>query len=371
VTVGNLLYSDVEDDLRASVSALLGDRCPPPVVAGLYDGAPLDGSLWSALADRMGLAGLLVPEALGGAGASAREAAVVLEELGRAVAPVPYLSSSVVATQVLLATGSDLVRTLGSGEQRAALVVPWSTGPGDRLPAVTVEGGLLYGRVRSVAGALDAQLLLVAVPVGVGADVYAVRASEVAVRPVVSLDMSRPLGDLELTGVPGTLVASGPAGAAAIERGLLWGAGLLASEQLGLARWCFDTTLAYVKQRRQFGRPVGGFQALKHRLADLFVEVEGAAATARAAAAALAGDCLGDSLDDTAVAVSVAQAFCSDAAVHAAEEAVQLHGGIGMTWEHPVHLFLKRAKADQIALGTPGRHRARLADLVHLPAPTG
>jgi alkylation response protein AidB-like acyl-CoA dehydrogenase len=128
-----------------------------------------------------------------------------------------------------------------------------------------------------------------------------------------------------------------------------------------VARWCLETTVAYLKERRQFGRVVGGFQSLKHRLADLYTGVESAAAAARYAAATLAA---GD--PDAAVAASLAKAYCSELAVLAAEEAVQLHGGIGMTWEHPVHLYLKRAKSDQLALGTPGRHRAHLATLVDL-----
>jgi alkylation response protein AidB-like acyl-CoA dehydrogenase len=128
-----------------------------------------------------------------------------------------------------------------------------------------------------------------------------------------------------------------------------------------VARWCLETTVAYLKERRQFGRAVGGFQALKHRLADLYTGVESAAAAARYAAAALAVDD-----PDVDVAASLAQAYCGDLAVLAAEEAVQLHGGIGMTWEHPAHLYLKRAKSDQIALGTPGRHRAWLGVLVDL-----
>jgi len=118
-----------------------------------------------------------------------------------------------------------------------------------------------------------------------------------------------------------------------------------------------------VKGRYQFGRPIGSYQALKHRLADLWLEVGTANAAARYAA-----DCLAQGSDDTDVAFSVAQAYCSDVAVKAAEEAIQLHGGIGMTWEHPVHLYLKRAKADQIAMGTPDQHRAHLAELLDLPA---
>jgi alkylation response protein AidB-like acyl-CoA dehydrogenase len=162
----------------------------------------------------------------------------------------------------------------------------------------------------------------------------------------------------------GELVVPATAGAKAIESALLTGAGLLASEQVGIAAWCLTSTVSYLKERRQFGRVVGGFQAIKHRLADLYVTVESASSAARYAAAALAAGDL-----DSTVAVHLAAAYCGDAAVLAAEEAVQLHGGIGMTWEHPAHLYLKRAKADQLAFGTPGWHRARLAALVDLPGP--
>jgi alkylation response protein AidB-like acyl-CoA dehydrogenase len=150
----------------------------------------------------------------------------------------------------------------------------------------------------------------------------------------------------------------------AVRQALLTGAGLLASEQLGIAEWCLSTTVAYLKDRTQFARPVGSFQALKHRLADLFAEVEQADAAARYAAATLAADD-----PDAAVAVAVAASYCAKAATHAAEEAVQLHGGLGMTWEHPAHLHLKRAKADELLLGTPEAHRQALAVLVDLPGP--
>ncbi|MGA7051090.1 MAG: acyl-CoA dehydrogenase family protein, partial [Mycobacterium sp.] len=140
------------------------------------------------------------------------------------------------------------------------------------------------------------------------------------------------------------------------------GAALLASEQLGVAQWCFETTLAYVKQRKQFGRAIGSYQAIKHRLADLWLEVGSATAVARYAADTRArGD------EDAGIAAAIAQAYCSDVAVHAAEECVQLHGGIGMTWEYQAHVYLKRAKSDQLAFGTAYRHRTRLAEFVDLP----
>jgi alkylation response protein AidB-like acyl-CoA dehydrogenase len=360
----NLLYTDVEDDLRATVRDVLADHCGPSAVTAVYDGdRSVVAGLWKALAVELGLAGLLVPEERGGAGASAREAAVVLEELGRYAAPVPFLTSSVVATTVLLDADSALLGELATGERTAALVVPLSTAPDGPLPAVSADAdGWLTGRVTSVAGALEADLLLVPATGPDGLGVYAVPAAQVGITPVVSLDMTRQLADVALDGVPAELVVR--EAEPVVRRALEAGAALLASEQAGVARWCLETTVAYLKERRQFGRVVGGFQALKHRLADLYTGVESGHAAARNAAAALAADD-----PDAPVATAVAQAFCSDLAVLAAEEAVQLHGGIGMTWEHPAHLYLKRAKADQIAFGTAGAHRARLAELVDLPGP--
>jgi alkylation response protein AidB-like acyl-CoA dehydrogenase len=359
----SLLYTEVEEDLRATVRKLLADRCAPVAVTALYDGdrSLVDG-LWKALATELGLAGLLVPEELGGAGATAAEAAVVLEELGRAAAPVPFLTSAVVATTLLGDGEDELLAELASGATTAALAVPFSTAPHGALPAVRVVDGRLTGVVTSVAGAIEADLLLAPARSADGdLAVYAVPAANVTVTPVVSLDMTRQLADVALDGVPATSVIADAE--ASIRRALVTGAGLLASEQVGVARWCLETTVSYLKERKQFGRPVGSFQALKHRLADLATGVESATAAARYAAATLAADD-----EDLLVACSVAQAYVGDLAVTAAEEAVQLHAGIGMTWEHPAHLYLKRAKADQLAFGTAGAYRAWLADLVDLPA---
>ena len=367
----NLLYTDVEEDLRASVRGLLADRCDHAAVLATYDGdRSLVAGLWKALAVELGLAGLLVPEDRGGAGASAREAAVVLEELGRSAAPVPFLTSAVVATTVLVGPetdlDSDLLSGLAAGDHTAALVVPLSTAPHAPLPDVRRgEDGRLTGTVTSVAGALEANILLVPVAVADGVEVIAVPSVEAKVDPVVSLDMTRQLADVTLDGATGELVVKAD-GEAAVRRALGVGAAMMASEQVGVAQSCLTTTVAYLKERRQFGRAVGGFQAIKHRLADLFVAVESATAAARYAAATLA-----EEDPDCEVATAVAQAYCGEVAVYAAEEAVQLHAGIGMTWEHPAHLYLKRAKADQVAFGTSGAHRTRLAGLVDLPAAGG
>ena len=367
----NLLYTDIEDQLRASIGKLLSDRSTPAQVLSRVEGdKPYDLDLWRTLATEVGAASLLVPESLGGHGSTAREAAVVLEELGRHVAPVPFLGSAVLATCAVVAcergeAADTLLRSLASGETTAALVVPLSSAVGFEFPAgVRIQDGGLHGRITSVADALIADVLIVPVAGPGGPELHAVRAADVALSPVTSLDLTRPLVDVELAGAPFTRLAGPESARSAVDSALLVGAGLLASEQLGVAEWCLDSTVAYLKDRHQFGRAVGSFQSLKHRLADIWESLVLARAAARYAADALA---TGD--PDAPTAVSIAASLCSTVAVRAAEEAVQLHGGIGMTWEHPVHLYLKRAKADEIALGTPARHRALLAPLINLPGP--
>lgn len=357
-----LLDTDEEQALRDSVRALLASRCTVDRVVAVYDGDDsLREPLWRSVSDELGLGGLLVPEERGGAGGTARDAAVVMTELGRVVAPVPFLTSAVVAATVL--TGSDLLGALTSGTT-AALLVPLTASADSFDATVTVDEGGLSGRVPVVAGTSEADVLLVPVQVADGVEVHAVQpaAAGLQVTPVVSFDMTRQLADVALDGVASRAVLGADTGASAVRRGLLVGAALLASEQVGVAERCLEDTVAYLKQRRQFGRVLAGYQALKHRLAALAIEVDSARAVARYAAAAAAADD-----PDLPVAVAVAQVHCSKVAVHAAEECVQLHGGLGMTWEHPAHLLLKRAKADQLAFGAPGQHLARLGVLVDLP----
>lgn len=361
----DLLYTDVEEALRESVRSVLTKRCTPDTVTGVYDsGNTTDAGLWRLLGGELGLAALLISEDNGGAGASAREAAVVLEELGRFVAPVPFLTSAVIATTVAAQLNAvELLGELASGEKTAALALPFTASAAGFTTAVLAsESGELTGTVTSVAGAISADVLIVPAMRGAELEVVLVAAASVRITPVTSLDMTRQIADVELTGATGMPLARGAAASDAVQAGLEVGAALLASEQLGVAEWCLTSTVEYLGVRKQFGRVVGGFQALKHRLADLYVMVESARAAARYAAAAVAA---GD--PDSALAASLAQAYCSEVAVFAAEECIQLHGGIGMTWEHPAHLHLKRAKASQLGLGTPGAHRRRLAELAGLP----
>lgn len=372
-----LLYSEVEDDLRASVRALLADRSPwNAVLARCETDQPYDAALWKALAADLGSASLAIPEKFGGAGASWREAAVVAEEVGRAVAPVPFLTSSVVATAAVLAIGEaageagELLDRLAAGRATVVLAVPFSCAPDAAFPeAVRAdELGRLSGTVTSVADASVADVLLVPAMTESGPALFAVEAEAEGLKRdgATCLDLTRPLADLAFAGVAGVAgrqLAAGDAAVAALSHALRVGAAVLASEQLGIAEACLELSVGYLKTRYQFGRLIGSYQGLKHRAADLWASVAQARAVARYAAA-----CVADDDPDAPVAAALAQAYCSGVAVRAAEECVQFHGGIGFTWEHPAHLYLKRAKSASIAFGTASRHRAALGRLVDLPA---
>ena len=401
----DLLYSDTEQALADSLGALLADRGSlDKVLARTESTETYDDGLWQTVAGDLGCAGLLIPERDGGAGASYREVCSAAEALGSAVAPVPFLGSAVVATTALLSVASgvpvdaatgvprstaavssgtpftparaaaDLLHRMADGSVTVALAVPFASAPGSPFPvSVRVAGpkpgdaqtgvARLRGTVSGVADALPATVLLVPAD-GVPHGLYLVDMSDpgVAKAPVVSLDMTRQLCDLSFDDAPGRLIASGAAASQALDAALTAGAAVLAAEQVGLAQRCLDMTLAYVKERRQFARPVGSFQAIKHRLADLYVAVVQARAVARYAA-----DCLAAGSADSPVAIALAKATCSDVALKAAQETIQLHGGIGFTWEHPAHLYLKRAKADSIGFGTADAHRGSLAVLADLP----
>jgi alkylation response protein AidB-like acyl-CoA dehydrogenase len=397
----DLLYSDTERELATALADLLSSRAAPgDVLARTEKPETYDMDLWRTVAADIGVAGLLIPEPLGGAGASYRELATAAENFGATVAPIPYLGSAAVATAVLLSAArsaaaapepaaapaprsaphspppvspaAGLLRRLADGGFTAVLAADSAIGPGTGFPPSARVAGpgaaghaRLRGTIRGVADALPADVLLVPA-VGVPNGLYLVEATAPGVHrtPVVSLDMTRQLCDITLEDAQGRQVAVGAAADAAVAAGMAAGAAVLAAEQLGLAQRCLDMTLAYVKERRQFARTIGSFQALKHRLADLWTQITLARAASRYAAACLAAD-----LPDAPVAVALAKSACCEAAVAAAQECVQLHGGIGFTWEHPAHLYLKRAKAASATFGTPGAHRETLAALVNLPAP--
>ncbi|MFD3430770.1 acyl-CoA dehydrogenase family protein [Nocardia fluminea] len=367
----SLVYSRDEEDLRATVREFLTATMPSSaILARIETTEPYDNAAWSTLAADIGAAGLPVDADNGGAGASWRETGVVAEEIGRAAAPLPYLGSAVLATATLLAlperqAATQVLTALAGGQTRATLAVPLSASP-TVGPQITVreQDSQLTGSVTSVADLVGAELILVA---ATDADrepgLYTVGPTDdgVVIEPGSSLDLTRPLCTLHLDGVDAVPLAHGVEVEVALQHALTVAAAMLACEQVGIADYCLDTTLSYVKTRCQFGRQIGSYQAIKHRLADIYLDLTHARAAARYAAVCVA---TGD--PDSTIAVSLAKALCSRVAQHATEEAIQLHGGIGFTWEHPLHLYLKRAKADHLAMGTIDAHQARLADVLGL-----
>jgi len=368
-----MVLTEDQEALRTAVRDLLSDHAPwSSVLARTETDAPYDDGLWRRLARDLGVTGLLIPEALGGAGGDARDLAVVCEQLGASVAPVPFLGSAVLATAALVTVRSEpvageLLGELARGETTAALAVPATTVPGAALSTtVLAVGGVLTGTVTPVLDLAAADLAVVLAWDEGEPALYAVRPEDdtVVVTPITPLDLTRPVAGLELAATPGRLIVRGDPALVAVTTALATGAVMLAAEQVGVAQWSLDTTVAYLKERHQFGRPIGSFQALKHRMAQVWRRVGLARVAALAAADALAEE---SDPAEIATVVAVAASYCSETAVFAAEEMIQLHGGIGMTWEHPARLYLGRAKADELILGAPDQHRTRLADLVGLP----
>ncbi|MCI2421797.1 acyl-CoA/acyl-ACP dehydrogenase [Saccharopolyspora sp. K220] len=367
----DLLYSEVEEDLRANVRRLLRDRCDwTAVLTRCETDEPYDLGLWRTLAGELGLAALLVPEELGGAGASARELSVVAEEIGRCVAPVPFLSNLLTTATLVACTGQprtrEILPQLGDGSQLGTVAVGLTTVPYGAFPqSVKADSATLTGAVSAVVDLEVADYVVVPAVDADGAALYLVDTSVSGVSRTATtpLDLTRRFGTLTLDSAVGERIATGADAERILRQALVTAAGLLAAEQVGLAQRCLDATVDYAKTRYQFGRQIGSFQAIKHRLADLWAGVSSARAVARNAADALARG------TETELAVAIAQAYCSDLVVRAAEEHLQLHGGIGMTWEHPAHLYLGRAKSSQLTFGIAEVHRQRIGELADLPTP--
>lgn len=310
----------------------------------------IDHALWRAFCQELGLSGIGIPEAAGGAGLGRVELAIIAEAAGAQVAALPMLGSLALVAQAIAAGGSEAQReawlpSLLSGETIAAHV------EADDLVA---EGESLTGSCAFVAHGSAAGLLLVT---GAGGS-WLVRADApgVTVTPQTTMDQTRPFSRVSLTGAEGEPLADHDAGTkAATEAGLV----VLAAEGLGLAQAALDHTVAYAQNRVQFGRAIGSFQAYKHRLADMMVEIEQARSAVYWAACSV-----DEESADAALALHAAKSFCADTAFRCAADMIQLHGGIGFTWEHDAHLFFKRARALQTLRGKGDWHRERIAAML-------
>lgn len=367
----DLLPSEIEEDLRDSMRSLLESKSDAAFVASLYDDPETDTSaLDAAWAEELGLAALLIPEDLDGAGATVSEAAVVSEEIGRAVAPVRFFSSAVVATTVAVKLGAtELVGRLAEGEAFAAVACPATSATLESGVSITESGeeAVVNGTVPGVIEAAGADELIVVSGTGDDTVVALLAAADAQTEAFLTLDQSRRLADVTFSDAPARILGRGAQAAEAVRAAVIIGRTILASEQYGVAQRAFDIALDYIKERRQFGRTIGSYQAIKHRMADLWLAVSQAGASvtyaARVVSAWQAGE---ESIEEAELCSLVAGSYTSTVAVNAAEEAVQMHGGNGMTWEFPLHLFLKRAKADEQIFGHAAAQRRQLAPLIDI-----
>jgi alkylation response protein AidB-like acyl-CoA dehydrogenase len=363
-----------QEELRASVRRFLADRAPISAVRELMDTTDgLDAAVWKQAGEQLGLQGIAIPEEYGGAGYTFVEQAIVLEELGAALYGGPYLASAVLAATALLASGDEGARAeflpgIASGELIATLAFTEEDGSWDPAAiklAATADGGgwQLDGRKSFVLDGHTAGLVLVAARTGEDLSLFAVDAgAEGLVRTALpTLDQTRKLARLDFAGVSARLIGAVGDGSAILARVLDVAAIAQAAEQLGGAQRALDMAVEYAKVRHQFGRPIGSFQAIKHRCADLLLEVESLRSAVQYAAAAVAEDSA-----EIPMVASLVKAYASDVYFHVAAENIQIHGGIGFTWEHDAHLYFKRAKASELFLGDASYHREHLATRIGL-----
>jgi alkylation response protein AidB-like acyl-CoA dehydrogenase len=370
-------FSDEQVELRKGLRRFLEDRSPEAEVRRLMDTTEgYDRDVWAQMAGQLELPGLIIPEEFGGSGHTFVELVVVLEEMGRALLCAPYLSTVALATTLLLVCDDDdakkdLLPGIADGSTIATVALTEESGRWDEagvaLAAVTgPDGWTLSGEKCFVFDGHTADLVLVAARTASGVSVFAVErgASGFTAEPLEVLDQTRKQARLTFDRSPARLVGAEGSSWPALERMLDLAAVALAAEQVGGAQRVLDMAVEYAKVRMQFGRPIGSFQAIKHKCADLLLEVESAKSAAYyagwAAAAYLDGTADGTA-DELPVVAPLAKAYCSEAYAHAAAENIQIHGGIGFTWEHPAHLYYKRAKTSEVLLGDPTYHRELLA----------
>jgi len=370
-------FSDEQEELGRTVRAFLADTSPETEIRRLMETPEgFDRALWRRMGTELGLQGLAIPEEYGGAGCGPVEVGLVMEELGRALLCAPFLASAVLATTTLLRSDDEdarkrLLPGLASGELVATLALTenaarWDAA-GIRLNARETAGSwLLSGHKMFVLDGASADVVLTVARTGDGIGVFWVdgAASGLSREPLPTMDPTRRQARLDYHDVPATrLRTHGDDGWQLVAEVLDRAAVALAAEQVGVAGRALDMAVEYAKVRHQFGRPIGSFQAVKHLLANVLLEVESARAAAHYALLAAEAD------DPQLPAVaSLAKAFCSDACLQATAENIQVHGGIGFTWEHPAHLYLKRAKTSQLLFGDPAYHRELLAQRIGMNA---
>jgi alkylation response protein AidB-like acyl-CoA dehydrogenase len=373
----NFAFSEEQEELRNSVRSFLegrqnnGPASEPEVRRLMETEAGYDIATWKQMAEQLGLQGLAIPEEYGGQGYSWVELGIVLEEQGRRLLCAPYFSTVVLAANTLLQSGDDAAKKehlpgIASGETIATLAFTESNGRWDEEGITLQASGSgsdvkLNGEKMFVIDGHIANLIIVAAKSGAGTSLYAVQgdAAGLTRTPLSTMDQTRKQAKLEFKDTPAKLIGTEGQGWSVLEKVLDLAAVGLAAEQVGGAQFVLEMAVQYAKDRIQFGRPIGSFQAIKHKCADMLLEVESAKS-----AAYYASWCAAEMNDELPSVASLAKAYCSEAYFHAAAENIQIHGGIGFTWEHPAHLYFKRAKSSELLFGDPTYHRELLAQRI-------
>lgn len=352
--------------LRESVASLLNRRSSEAEVRRLMETEHgYDTATWRQMADQLGLQGLIIPDSYGGSGFTFAELGVVFEEMGKALYCGPFLAT-VLASAALLECEETLRKEhlprIAAGELIATVAVePWLAG-GGFSPTVSAaysgSGWQLDGQADFVLSGLHAELIVVLAGVEGKPALFAVSgdSANLARTPLDTTDRTRKQARLDFTAVPAALIAEGTRATEIAQRICVIGAVALAAEQAGGIAEVLRMAVSYAQTREQFGRAIGSFQAVKHTCADMLVLATSAAAVARKAAAAVSAD-----FGDLRVLAGVAKSYCSEAFIEAAADNIQVHGGIGFTWEHPAHLYLRRAMTSNVMFGDAGHHRELLA----------
>jgi alkylation response protein AidB-like acyl-CoA dehydrogenase len=373
----NFAFSDEQEQLRDAVRKFMDAKSPEAEVRRLMETTEgSDAAVWTQMAQELGLQSLHLPEQYGGQGFTFVELGIVLEEMGRVLLCAPYFSTVCLAANAILNAGTEaqqgeLLPGIASGDTIAALAFTEPNGKWD-ASGITMEAKgsgdswTLSGTKMFVIDGHTASTVIVvarqagtAGEDGIGFFVVDAEASGLTRTPLATMDQTRKQARLDFDGVAARPLGEPGSGWAALSKTLDQAAVCLANEMVGGAQRVLEMSVDYAKVRVQFGRPIGSFQAIKHKCADMLLEVESAKSAAYYAAWAAAED-----NEELPVVASLAKAYCSDAYFHAAAENIQIHGGIGFTWEHPAHLYFKRAKSSEILLGDATYHRELLAQRI-------
>jgi len=365
----DISFTTEHEQLRQTVRRFMENESGEQTVRKLMETERgYDAKTWERLASELSLVGLIVPEQYGGAGLGPIELGIVMEEMGRVLFCGPYLSTAVLATSAILGCANDstkakLLPAIASGKSIAALAFVEEHGrwDADSIAMKASKDGAnwkLSGVKDYVIDGNIADVLLVVAQGDNGPGLFQVdsTASKLERTALPTLDLTRKLARLSFSNTPATQLSQGDA-TGAIRHALALGATMLAAEQVGGAQRCLELATEYAKTRLQFGRPIGTFQAIKHKCADMLVETEFARSAAyHAVFAATEND-----EAQLQAAAYIARSYCSEAFFHAAAENIQIHGGMGFTWEDPAHLYFKRARASSMMFGDPIDQRQKLA----------